>query len=87
MVDLLGEEEVSGQEFAEILDAGFADAKVGLIPPWIDQVQVGDIERSRLAHVKVLFFLGLNDGWVPARGDGGGIVSDMEREILTETGI
>ena len=87
MVDLLGEEEVSGQEFAEILDAGFADARVGMIPPGIDQVQVGDIERSRLAHVKVLFFLGLNDGWVPARGDGGGIVSDMEREILTETGI
>lgn len=87
MVDLLGDETVSGQEFTQILDAGFAEAKVGIIPPGIDQVQVGDIERSRLAHVKVLFFLGLNDGWVPARGDGGGIVSDMEREILQQTGV
>ncbi len=87
MVDLLGDETVNGQEFAEILDAGFAEARVGIIPPGIDQVQVGDIERSRLAHVKVLFFLGLNDGWVPARGEGGGIVSDMEREILLKTGI
>jgi ATP-dependent helicase/nuclease subunit B len=87
MVDLLGEEVMSGKEFAEILDAGFAEAKVGIIPPGIDQVQVGDIERSRLAHIKVLFFLGLNDGWVPARGEGGGIVSDMERELLQQSGI
>ncbi len=87
MVDLMGEERVSGREFAEILDAGFSEARVGIIPPGIDQVQVGDIERSRLANVKVLFFLGLNDGWVPARGEDGGIVSDMEREILQGTGI
>ena len=87
MVDLLGDEQVSESEFAEILDAGFAEARVGIIPPGVDQVQVGDIERSRLAHVKALFFLGLNDGWVPSRGDGGGIVSDMERELLRESGV
>lgn len=87
MAELLGEEVVSSREFAEILDAGFAEAKVGIIPPGIDQVQVGDIERSRLANIKVLFFLGLNDGWVPARGENSGIVSDMERELLQETGI
>lgn len=86
MVELLGDEEGSGKEFGEILDAGFEEASVGIIPPGIDQVQVGDIERSRLAHVKVLFFLGLNDGWVPVRPDGKGIISDMERELLLEQG-
>ncbi len=87
MVDLLGEEQISGSEFSEILDAGFAEARVGIIPPGIDQVQVGDIERSRLAHVKLLFFLGLNDGWVPSRADDGGIVSDLERELLKGSGV
>lgn len=87
MVDLLGEEPMDGKEFGEILDAGFSEARVGVIPPGIDQVQVGDLERSRLSHVRALFFLGLNDGWVPARGEGGGIVSDMERELLKESGI
>ncbi|MCD7717449.1 MAG: exodeoxyribonuclease V subunit gamma [Lachnospiraceae bacterium] len=86
MVDLLGEETMDCAEFAQILDAGLSEAKIGIIPPGIDQVQVGDIRRSRLANVKVLFFLGLNDGWVPSRGDGGGIVSDTEREILIATG-
>ncbi len=87
MVELLGDEIMSGQEFGEILDAGLSEARVGIIPPGIDQVQVGDITRSRLAHVKVLFFLGLNDGWVPSSGEAGGIVSDIEREILRASGI
>ncbi len=87
MVELLGDERQSGEEFAEILDAGLAEARVGIIPPGVDQVQVGDIRRSRLAHVKQLFFLGLNDGWVPSRGDGGGLVSDMERELLRGSGV
>ncbi|MCC8044729.1 MAG: exodeoxyribonuclease V subunit gamma [Clostridiales bacterium] len=86
MVDLLGEEEMDCREFSEILDAGLSEAKVGIIPPGIDQVQVGDIRRSRLSHIKILFFLGLNDGWVPSRGDGGGIISDTEREILQNAG-
>ncbi len=86
MVELLGEERMDCREFSEILDAGLSEAKIGIIPPEIDQVQVGDIRRSRLAKVKVLFFLGLNDGWVPSRGDGGGIVSDTEREILLASG-
>ena len=87
MAELLGEETMELQEFTEILEAGLSEAKVGVIPPGIDQVQVGDIRRTRLAHVKVLFFLGLNDGWVPARGSDGGIVSDMERELLKENGM
>lgn len=87
MAELLGEETMELQEFTEILEAGLSEAKIGVIPPGIDQVQVGDIRRTRLAHVKVLFFLGLNDGWVPARGNDGGIVSDMERELLKENGM
>lgn len=87
MAELLGEETMELQEFTEILEAGLSEAKVGVIPPGIDQVQVGDIRRTRLAHVKILFFLGLNDGWVPERGNDGGIVSDMERELLKENGM
>ncbi len=86
MAELLGEEEMDCREFADILDAGLSEAKIGIIPPGIDQVQVGDIRRSRLSDIRVLFFVGLNDGWVPASADAGGIVSDTEREILLEKG-
>ncbi len=86
MAELLGEEEMDCREFADILDAGLSEAKIGIIPQGIDQVQVGDIRRSRLSDIRVLFFVGLNDGWVPASTDAGGIVSDTEREILLANG-
>ena len=37
---------------------GFQEIKVGSIPAAVDQVMVGDITRSRLEDVKVLFFVG-----------------------------
>lgn len=58
MVGLLGDEHVSVKEFADIIDAGFDEIKVGLIPPSADCIVVGDIERTRLDNIKVLFFDG-----------------------------
>lgn len=81
---LLGEEQVSRKEFAEILDAGFVEVSVGVIPATVDRVVVGDITRTRLAHIKVLFFVGVNDGVVPMRKDGGSLLSDKEREFFGE---
>ena len=82
--DLLGEECVSRKEYLEILDAGFAELKVGVIPAVADRVVVGDITRTRLAHIKVLFFAGVNDGIVPARKEKGSLLSDRDREFLGE---
>lgn len=65
LVDLLGGEVLTSREYRELLDAGFAEIKVGVIPPGIDQVVAGDMERTRLKDVKVLFFLGVNEGSVP----------------------
>ena len=87
LVQLLGTEEMSLEEYAQLLEAGFEEAKVGLIPPSNDQVQVGDLERSRLADVKILIFLGLNDGWVPAGKNSSGLLSDIEREVLEKSGV
>ncbi len=82
LMELLGEEEVSRREFAEILDAGFGEISVGVIPATVDRVVVGDITRTRLAHVKALFFVGVNDGIVPMKKDGGSLLSDQEREFF-----
>ena len=84
--ELLGEEEISLQEFADILDAGFGEITVGTIPQNVDRIVVGDMERTRLKQVKVLFFLGVNDGNIPKNVSKGGIISDMDREFLIESG-
>ncbi|MCI7814521.1 MAG: helicase-exonuclease AddAB subunit AddB [Lachnospiraceae bacterium] len=87
IVELLGDEEMTLREYEEILEAGFEEAKVGIIPPGVDQVLAGDLERTRLRDVKVLFFLGMNDGWVPRNADDGGILTDQDREFLEEAKV
>ena len=82
LVELLGDEVLTCREYKELLDSGLEEAKVGLIPPGIDQIVIGDIERTRLKDIKALFFVGVNDGIIPKANNAGGIISDMERELL-----
>ena len=42
-VELLGDEKVTMDEYLKLLDAGLEEARVGVIPPGIDQVVVGDM--------------------------------------------
>lgn len=85
IIGLLGEEPMELKEFADILDAGFMEIQVGTIPQNVDRVLVGDMERTRLNQVKVLFFVGVNDGNIPKSGTKGGIISDIDREFLQES--
>lgn len=82
--ELMGDESVSIEDFAGILDAGFEEIKVGIIPPSVDCVTVGDIERTRLEHIKVMFILGTNEGIIPKLASSKGILSENERKILGE---
>lgn len=84
LVELLGDEVVTCREYKDLLESGLIEAKVGLIPPGIDQVVIGDIERTRLKDIKALFLLGVNDGIIPKTSGQGGIITDMERNLLSE---
>ena len=81
-VELLGDRHVPVKEYTQILEAGFEASKVGIIPPGYDRVLFGDIERTRLDHIRVLFFIGVNDGIIPKNEAGSGILSEYEREKL-----
>lgn len=87
MVELLGEDEISLEEYRKILDAGFEAAKVGILPPGYDRVMFGDIERTRLDDISVLLFVGVNDGSIPKSGGADGILSQSERELLAKAEI
>ena len=84
LVEVLGEEQMGLEAFQEVLDAGLAECSIGLVPPGEDQVMIGDIERTRLKDIRVLFFAGVNEGVVPAPVRTGGILSDADRECLKE---
>ncbi len=84
IVSIIGTEKMSVKEFAKIFDAGLSEIKVGVVPPSFDGVTVGDIERTRIDNVKIMFFIGVNDNVIPARGSRGSILSDNDRELLCE---
>ncbi len=84
---LLGEEKADRRSFIQILDAGFQEIRVGVIPATVDQVMVGDITRSRLEAVKILFFVGVNEGSVPQRKSNTGLLTDAERELFKAHGL
>ena len=81
---LLGPVKLTPSEFTEVLDAGFHEIAIGLIPPEQDCITVGDIKRSRLEGIRHLFFIGVNDGSVPGPGHGSSILTEKEREDLAE---
>ncbi len=82
LAGLLGDEVLPLEEYIGVLEAGFEAAEVADIPPGFDRVLIGDIERTRLEDIRVLFFLGVNDGVIPKTSGDGGILSQMEREVL-----
>ncbi|MBR5765682.1 MAG: PD-(D/E)XK nuclease family protein, partial [Lachnospiraceae bacterium] len=84
MAALLPGEVISLKDYYKLLDAGFAEIRTGVIPEGDDHVQVGDLLRTRLGNIKALFFMGVNDGVIPMKQTGGGIISDIDREFLTD---
>lgn len=87
IAELLGDTKMSVKEFYEIVDTGLSDIEVGVVPPTVDRVLIGDITRSRLNHIKVLFFTSVNDGIVPKAPKKGRILSDRDRDILSGCGL
>lgn len=86
-VDVIGEDLITINEFYKVLNAGFQNKEIGIIPIALDQVNIGDIARIKGRNVKILFIVGVNDGILPAANKDEGILSDRDRDLLKENGI
>lgn len=86
LVELLGDEKMKPAEYYELLNAGFDELRIGIIPGRTDYIQIGDLTRSRFRDIKALFFVGVNEGVVPKANSSGGILSDMDREFFCDKG-
>ncbi len=83
----LGNEEMTFEEFADVIKIGFGEYETGLIPVSVDQVMVASAERSLNYSVKALIVLGVCDGVFPRTVLEEGILSDADRNIMAEGGI
>ena len=79
---ILGEQKMSLHELRETLLIGVREIRIGVIPPTLDSVLIGDLERTRIGAVKALYVVGFNEGILPKQGNRGSILSDRDRALL-----
>jgi len=84
VVELLGDEIISMEDYSQILEAAFDSIKVGTIPISNDYVLIGDIQRTRFEGIHTLFFVGVNDGIIPQTSVGSICLNQTEREKLED---
>lgn len=87
MVEITGEESIGLSTFRTMLEAGFDALTYAHVPPTLDHVIVGTVDRSRVSDVKCAFLLGVNEGVWPMKPPADGVINERERELLAEAGL
>ena len=67
-----------------VLEAGLSGLTVGMVPPALDQVLIGTIDRSRNPDLRLALVLGLNETIFPAPPPRAPILTEAERVRLAE---
>ena len=86
IIYIFEDQKMSFEKYREILKIGLSYKELGNIPEVIDQVILGDIERSRSHEIKIAFILGVNDGNFPRINKIEGFLNDDDRETLKSLG-
>lgn len=87
IVAFFKDEKITFEKYSEILKTGLNYRELGSIPQKIEQVVLGDVDRSRTHKVRAVFILGMNDGVFPSINKNEGFFNDKDREILKGLGL
>ena len=82
--ELMGDTEFDINILAEILVAGLSEMEVGILPPTVDEILLGTMQRTRVSDVKALLVVGANEGILPLTGDEDSLFSPEEYEMISE---
>lgn len=80
---MFGDQQITLEEAANILDEGYDTLQFSKIPPSVDEVTVATVEFSRFDNMKVVFVIGVNDGVYPMRIDYEGLINDIDRSYFS----
>lgn len=86
-VALVGDEKMEVAEFVQTMVAGLEEMDLALTPPTLDQVVVGQVDRSRSPEMRCAVVLGMNEGLFPAGFTEDAIFSDAERRLLAANDV
>lgn len=87
IVETMGDEKISGEDLLGLLEAGFEEMEIGLVPVDSDSVVIGTMQRTRLSRIKALLVTGANESILPLETGEEGILSEREKELLKDMDI
>ncbi|MCK4960268.1 MAG: exodeoxyribonuclease V subunit gamma, partial [Planctomycetes bacterium] len=85
LVDIFAGESMRLADYASVLNSAFSQLTLAFIPPKLDQVLVGSIERSRHPNLKAVFLIGATQKHFPVPVSFDSILTDDDR-AAAETG-
>lgn len=74
-------------QYRKILEAGLSEIELSIIPPTLDKVVAGDLDRAFINNYRVVFLIGCNEGVLLAQGEEKGILLDEEKDNLNNIGL
>ncbi len=83
---VFGRDEMTAQDYQAVLNMAFSQMTLGVIPPSLDQVLVGSIERSRHPNLKAVFLLGVTQKQFPVPLPSAGVLTDADRDAAEDAG-
>ncbi len=84
---VVAEDKKTAEEIYSLFDAVITNEEMGVLPQGLDEVLVGNAERTRVSSPEIIFVVGANDGVFPRVPKVNGIFNDRERSLLLEGGL
>jgi len=79
LTELFAFEKMAAEDYFSILQNAFSSIALAFIPPAVDQVLVGSIERSRHPDLKAAFLIGVSQKDFPAGISFEGLLTEQDR--------
>ena len=80
LTEVFERDEMTAADYLGILHAAFSQMTLAFIPPSLDQVLVGSIERSRHPNLKAVFLVGATQRQFPVPLPSAGLLTDEDRD-------
>ena len=73
--------------FSQLLQAGLSQMKLGVLPPAIDGLIMGTMQRTRTGKIRALLVVGANEGILPQEKPSPGLFGPEEKDLFKNKGV
>lgn len=80
LLDVFAQDTMTSRDYCTIINSAFSQLTLAFIPPTLDQVLVGSIERSRHPGLKAVFLIGATQKQFPSPLSQTGLLTDTDRD-------